>query len=90
MFSVVHFRFFICTLHTKLCRCFCERTKAKVSAGLRNACRQPQCICHKTQNHAKDTVPYWLMNRRLGLSCYKKPGFESVIGTAAIYDNVLG
>lgn len=38
----------------------------------------------------KDTAPYWLMNRCLGLSCYKKPGFENVIGTAAIYHNVLG
>lgn len=47
-------------------------------------------VCHRTQNHVKDTVPYWLMNRCLGLSFYKKPGFESVIGTAAIYDNVSG
>lgn len=30
------------------------------------------------------------MNRCLGLSCYKKTHLENVIGTAAIYDTVLG
>lgn len=30
------------------------------------------------------------MNRCLGLSCYKKTHSENVIGTAAIYDTILG
>lgn len=45
-------------------------------------------VYHERQKHVKDTVPYWLKDRCLGLSRYKKPSFENMI--AAIYQNALG